>query len=244
MAKDAAIRLNDYRAELPYEAIDLLGSIRDWSNLQVAIEEDKIWLKGFTEEQVNAPEIKQLPGLVLYLFRDGLLFLSNTLVPSQKMRTALLWSPIEKALHLSWPGFNHNFFGIHEKVTARLISKEEEQAAFAFCAKMKVIKNTIVNTPGFKLAPVKWTVVGEYALIIGTPLLAFPGQSYWQKDSHLLPSGWDFEFNNMSTLLQQKYNPDQSRWLLWEQNGSYKAIPKAMVRALSVSSFRLTENVY
>ncbi|MBL7706523.1 MAG: hypothetical protein JNM21_13340 [Taibaiella sp.] len=244
MANDAAIRLNDYRAELPYEAIDLLGSIRGWSNIQVAIEEDKVWIKGFTEEQVNAPEIKQLPGLVVYVFRDGLLFLRNALVPSQRMRTALLWSPVEKALQLSWPDFNHNYFGIHEKVTARLIRKEEEQPAFALCAKMKTIKNTIVNTPAFKLAPLKWTVVGENALVIGTPLLAFPGQSYWQKDGHLLPSGWDFEFNNVSILLQQKYNPDQSRWLLWERNGSYIALPKAMFRELSLSSFRLTENIY
>lgn len=244
MAKDAANRLNDYRAELPYEAIDLLGAIRAWSNLQVAVEQDKIWLKGFTEEQVSAPELKQLPGLIVYLFRDGLLFLRNALVPSQRMRTALLWSPVEKALQLTWPDFNHNYFGIHEKVMARLVRKEEEQAAFAFCAKMKVIKHTIINTPGFKLAPLKWTVAGEDALIIGTPLLAFPGQSYWQKDGHLLPSGWDFEWNNMSILLQQKYNPDQSRWLLWAQDGSYKAIPKAMARELSVSSFRLTENIY
>jgi len=244
MAKDAAIHLNDYRAELPYEAIDLLGTIRNWGNIQVAIEEDKIWLKGFTEEQVNAPEIKQLPGLVVYLLRDGLLFLRNALVPSQKMPTALLWSPVERALQLTWPDFNHNYFGIHEKVAARLVQKEEEQIAFAFCANMKAIKNTIVNTPAFKLALMKWTVVGNKALIIGTPLLAFPGQSYWQKDGHLLPSGWDFEFANLSILLQQKYNPDQSNWLLWAQNGSYRAIPKAMLRELSVSSFRLTENIY
>ncbi len=244
MAKDAANRLNDYRAELPYEAIDVLGSIRGWSNIQVAIEEDKIWLKGFTEEQVNGPELKQLPGLVVYLFRDGLLFLMNALVPSQRMRTALLWSPVEQALQLTWPDFNHNYFGIHEKVKARLIRKEEEQAAFAFCAKMKDIKPAIVNTPAFKLAPLRWTVVGEDALIIGTPLLAFPGQSYWQKEGHLLPSGWDFEFNNMGILLQQKYNADQSRWLLWAKNGSYRAIPKSMFRELSISSFRLTENIY
>lgn len=244
MAKDAAIRVDDYLAELPYGAIDLLGAIRSWTNLQLAIDEDKIWLKGFTEEQVNDPEIKQLPGLILYLFKDGLLFLSNALVPSRKMRTALLWAPIDKALQLTWPDFNHNYFGIHEKVTVRLIRKEEEQVAFALCAKMNAIKHTIINTPAFKLAPLKWTVVSGHALITGTPLLAFPGQSYWQKEGHLLPSGWDFEFNNMSTLLQQKYNPDHSSWLLWAQNGSYRAIPKAMFRALSVSSFRLTENIY
>ncbi len=244
MAKDTAIRLNDYRAELPYEAIDLLGAIRDWTNIQVAIDGDRIWLKGFTEEQLNATEIKQLPGLVRYVFRDGFLFLKNALVPSGSMRTALLWSPLEKALQLTWPDYNHNYFGIRQKVTARLIRKEDEQAAFALCAKMKTIKHSIAATPAFKLAPLKWAVVDEYALITGTPLLALPGQSYWQREGHLLPSGWDFEFDNMSILLQQKYNPDQSRWLLWAQNGSYSAIPKSMLRELSVSSFRLTENIY
>lgn len=244
MAKYAADRVNDYRAELPYEAIDFLGAIRDWTNIQIAIEEDTIWLKGFTEEQANAPEIRQLPGLVLYEFRDGLLFLKNALVPSRKMRSALLWSPVDKALQLTWPGFNHNYFGIREKVPVRLVQKETEQPAFAFCAKMKDIRHTIINTPAFKLVPLKWTLLGEQALIFGTPLLAFPGQSYWQKDGHLLPGGWDFEFKNMGALLQQKYNADQNNWLLWQPEGNYIAIPKTMIRQLSVSSFRLTENIY
>jgi len=244
MAKNAAISLSDYRAELPHQAIELLGAIRDWNNVQLAIEEDTIWLKGFTEEQAIAAEIRQLPGLVLYTLRDGLLFRKDALVPAKKMRSALLWSPLEKALRLSWPSFNHNYFGIHEQVAVQLVQRDEEQTAFALSAPLKEIRSTILHTPKFKLDLLQWTLAGDRALILGTPLLAFPGQTYWKRDGHLLPSGLDFEFKNMSPLLQQKYNPDQSNWLLWHTDGSYLAIPKTMIKKLSLSSLRLTENIY
>jgi hypothetical protein len=72
-------------------------------------------------------------------------------------------------------------------------------------------------------------------------VLSFPGQTYWAKDGHLLPAGFDFEFRNMSSLLQRKYNTNQDQWLLWNENGSVLPINKTDFRELSVSSFRLTE---
>jgi hypothetical protein len=40
--------------------------------------------------------------------------------------------------------------------------------------------------------------VGDKALFLGTPLLSLPGKTYWTKDGHLLPAGFDFEFKNVS----------------------------------------------
>jgi hypothetical protein len=61
------------------------------------------------------------------------------------------------------------------------------------------------------------------------------------KDDHLLPTGFDFEFKNLSSLLRKKYNKDSDKWLLWNENGSYLALNKEDFRKLSVSSFRLTQ---
>lgn len=241
MAEDSSKRLKEFRAELPRSDEDFLGSIRDWKNIQMAIDDEAIWLKGFTLEQAAAPEIQQLPDFILYELRDGLLFRKEALVPSKKMRSALLWIPIDKALQLSFPPSNQNYFGIHEQVKVKLKENNEEHPVIAMLSNIADIKDSIAALPKFKLEKIKWTILGNKALFMGTPLLSFPGKTYWTKDRHLLPAGLDFEFKNLSTLLQQKYNQEQEEWLLWDENGNYLSIKETDFRQLSVSSFRLTE---
>lgn len=241
MAKDSSERIKEFWAELPRADEDFLGSIRDWKNVQIALEEDVIWLKGFTDEQAVSPEIQQLPDFLLYELREGLLFRRNALVPSKKVRTALLWTPIDKALRLTFPPSNQNFFGIDEKVEVRLKPSEEEEPAAALLSSITEIKDTIIALPKFKLEKLDWIVMNEKALFLGTPLLSLPGKTFWAKDGHLLPTGFDFEFKNLSSLLQRKYNAGQDQWLLWNEEGSVLSINKNDFRKLSVSSFRLTE---
>lgn len=241
MAKDPSNGLKDYWAELPRADEDFLGSIRDWKNVQIALEDDLIWLKGFTDEQAISSEVQQLPNFLLYELREGLLFRKDALVPSKKVRTALLWASIDKALKLTFPISNNNFFGIDERINVKLKISEEEKPAVALLSSLIEIKETITTLPKFKLEKLDWIVINEKALFIGNPLLSFPGKTYWAKDGHLLPTGFDFEFKNLSSLLQKKYNADQSQWLLWKEDGSYLNINKNDFRKLSVSSFRLTE---
>ncbi|WP_426477229.1 hypothetical protein ACP3T3_18505 [Chryseobacterium sp. CBSDS_008] len=241
MAEDSSKRLKEFRAEIPRADEDFLGSIRDWKNVQIAMDNETIWLKGFTEEQAAASEIQQLPDLILYELRDGLLFRKEALVPSKKMPTALLWIPIDKALQLSFPPSNQNYFGIHEQVQIKLKESHEEQPVIALLCAIEDLKESIVTLPKFKLEKIKWILLGNRALFIGVPLLSFPGKTYWSKDRHLLPAGLDFEFKNLSTLLQQKYNKESEGWLLWDKNGNYLLIKNTDFRPLSVSSFRLTQ---
>ncbi|NML59006.1 hypothetical protein [Chryseobacterium cheonjiense] len=241
MAKDPSEHIKEFWAEIPRRDEDYLGSIRDWKNVQIALEEEVIWLKGFTEEQAASPEIQQLPDFLLYELRDGLLFRRNALVPSKKVRTALLWTPIDKALRLTFPLSNNNFFGIDEKIGVTLMPCEEERAAVALLSSIAEIKDFIITQPKFRLEKINWTVLEDNALFLGTPLLSFPGETFWEKDGHLLPAGFDFEFKNMSSLLQKKYNAGLDQWLLWDKHGSVLAIHKNDFRKLSISSFRLTE---
>jgi len=241
MAEDSSNSIKEFWAEIPRIDEDFLGSIRDWKNVQIASEEDVIWLKGFTDEQAVSSEIQQLPNFLLYELREGLLFRKDALVPSKKVRTALLWTPIDKALKLTFPISNNNFFGIDEKIEIQLKPSEEEQPATALLSLIAEIKNTIIALPKFKLEKLDWIVINDKALFLGTPLLSFPGKTYWSKDGHLLPTGFDFEFKNLSTLLQRKYNAGQDQWLLWNEDGSVLHLNKEDFRKLSVSSFRLTE---
>lgn len=241
MAEDSPKRIKEYWAEFPRADEDFLGSIRDWKNVQIATDDEVIWLRGFTEEQAVSSELQQLPNFLLYELQDGLLFRINALVPTKKIRTGLLWMSIHKALQLTFPPSNQNFFGIDEKVKIQLKSSEEEHPAEALLCSIKEIKNIIIALPKFKLEKLSWIVINDKALFMGTPLLSLPGKTFWIKDSHILPTGFDFEFKNLSVLLQRKYNNEQHKWLLWNEDGSYASIDKNDFRKLSVSSFRLTE---
>lgn len=241
MAEDSSNSIKTFWAELPKADEDFLGAIRNWKNVQIAIDEELIWLKGFTDEQAASSEIQQLPNFILYELRDGLLFRKEALVPSKKMRTALLWTPIDKALKLTFPISNNNFFGINEKIDVKLKPSEEEQPAMALLCSISEIKEAIITIPKFKLEKLDWIVINDKALFLGTPLLSFPGKTFWSKDGHLLPTGFDFEFKNLSSSLQRKYNECNEDWLLWSENGSVLNIKKEDLRKLSVSSFRLTE---
>lgn len=241
MAEDSSNGIKTFWAELPKADEDFLGAIRDWKNVQIAMDEEIIWLKGFTDEQAASSEIQQLPNFILYELRDGLLFRKDALVPSKKMRIALLWTPIDKALKLTFPISNNNFFGINEKIDVKLKPSEEEQPAMALLCSISEIKEAIITIPKFKLEKLDWIVINDKALFMGTPLLSFPGKTFWLKDDHLLPTGFDFEFKNLSSLLQRKYNECYEDWLLWSETGSVLNIKKEDLRKLSVSSFRLTE---
>ncbi|KMQ60438.1 hypothetical protein ACM40_11605 [Chryseobacterium sp. BLS98] len=241
MAEDPSKCVKEFRAEIPRADEDFLGSIRDWKNIHIAVDEDTIWLKGFTEEQTASPEIQQLPNFILYELREGLLFKKGALVPDKKMRTALLWSPIDKALRLTFPASNQNYFGIDEKAKVSLKPGSEEHPAVALLSIISEIKESIPAQPNFKLENIEWTVINDKALFLGTPLLSLPGKTYWTRDGHLLPAGFEFEFKNLSSLLQQQYNKSLDKWLLWNEDGTYLPIKKEDFRPLSVSSFRLTE---
>ncbi|REC48531.1 hypothetical protein [Chryseobacterium pennipullorum] len=241
MAEDPSKHIKEFWAEIPRANEDFLGSIRDWKNVHLAIDEETIWLKGFTIEQAGSPETHQLPDFIMYELREELLFKKDALVPTKKMRTALLWRAIDTALRLSFPASNQNYFGISEQVQIRLKESNEEQPVIALLSRLDNIKESMAAIATFKLERIKWTVIDDNALFLGIPLLSFPGKTYWTKNGHLLPAGFDFEFKNLSTFLQQKYNNEEDGWLLWDENGNYLALKENDFRPLSLSSFRLTE---
>ncbi|MEC5173536.1 hypothetical protein [Chryseobacterium nepalense] len=241
MAKDPSEYIKEFWAEIPRPHEEYLGSIRDWRNIQVALDDEMIWLKGFTAEQAVSKEIQQLPNFILYELRNGLLFRKSALVPSKKIRSALLWTPIDKALRLTFPISNNNFFGIDEKVEVKLKPSEDEKPAVALLSSINDIKDRLITLPKFKLEKLDWIIIDDKALFLGMPLLSFPGKTYWTKDDHLIPAGFDFEFKNLSSLLQRKYNANRDHWILWSENASFLPVLKSDFRKLSVSSFRLTE---
>jgi MoxR-vWA-beta-propeller ternary system domain bpX2 len=226
--------------ELDQAHLDYLGPIRHWSQLEVATMQDCCWVKGLTGDQLQMPEIKSIPFKKIFYEKDNQLFPYGSRLPVKKLPSPLLWMPLEKGLPLSLPSFNHNYFGIEEKLTVRLAPSAAEQPATALLITLKALESYILSAPAIRLKPLDWTIVDDQALIIGAPLLPLPGVTWWKTGNSLLPAGYAWEWPTLSGIIEEELNDGGHHWLLWQPDGSYLSIPKDQFSPLSISSFRLT----
>lgn len=231
-----------YLLEIDKNHKELLASIRHWENVKIAFSETTIWLKDFTLEQINASDLQQIPHLIFYEVKENLLFLRGSVLPSKKAPSALLWSPIKRALPVELPSLNHNFFGIQEKVAVQIIKSEIEREAFALLTSIATAKEYIENAPEIRLKPLHWTVLEDKILFIGTPLLPIKGTTFWKNTEAFLPTGFDFELPILSDVIANRINANRENLALWESDSSCVLIPKNSVKPLSISSFRNTFN--
>jgi hypothetical protein len=75
----------DYLVKLSVEHKDFLGQIRHWDNLKLAVELTDIWIKNFTETQLNSAELLSIPFISIYVCKDNLIFPKGSLLPLKKM---------------------------------------------------------------------------------------------------------------------------------------------------------------
>jgi len=221
---------------------EVLGSIRHWENVKIAFTDTAIWLKDFTLEQSNSADLQQLPHLVSYEVKDNLLFLRGSLLPTKKVPSALLWSPIMRALPVELPGLNHNFFGINEKVAVQIVKSEIEKEAFALLTSIATAKEYIETAPEVRLKNLEWIVLEDKVLLFGTPLLPIKGVAFWKNKNAFLPTGFDYELPILSAIIDKKINSDGQNYVLWQSDSSCVLISKNSVKPLSIGSFRKTFN--
>ncbi|KFF08928.1 hypothetical protein [Flavobacterium hydatis] len=229
-----------YFLEIKKEHKDFLGLIRHWDNLKVSFETDTIWIKDFSLEQIAEAEIQQIPYKTIYELKDNLLFEKGKLLPSKKLPSGLLWTPILRALPVSLPKFNHNFFGVDQKLKIVLKPSEDIKEAIALLVDYEELKLYIESAPKYRLEPLQWVIIDKRALIIGNPLLPIKGSTYWIDNNFLIPTGYNFEWFALVKILQEKLNPSEENIILWNTDNSYSIISKTQIKQLSISSFRLT----
>jgi hypothetical protein len=229
-----------YFLEINKKDVAFLGAIRNWENVKIAFNEQSVWVKDFLQEQLNATEIQQIPFHVIYQLRDNLLFKKGSLLPSKKLPSGLLWTPIVRALPVSMPKFNHNYFGIDQMLEIGLKPSEIIKEPYALLTDYNELQAYIETAPDFRLIPLKWVILGQKIVIAGNPLLPIKGDTYWLKDDFLLPAGFDFEWSVLSKTLQKSLNPLGQHIIIWNKNNSSFSIAKDKMKPLSISSFRLT----
>jgi hypothetical protein len=227
--------------EIEQQHLDYLGPIRHWSQLKIAVSPGVYWVKGLTDDQLAAPEIKSIPFKRIYYTKGQLLFPQGGRAPAKKLPSSLLWTPLERGLPLDLPSFNHNYFGLREKLTIRLVPSEKEEGPAALLTTIALLRTYILSAPAVRLRPLTWVIIDDQALILGQPLLPLPGDSFWSKGDLLLPVGLDLEWTPLAETLNRELNSEGNDWLLWDKEGRYCLIEKTQCRPLSISSFRQTD---
>lgn len=217
-----------------------LATLRHWGNLKIGFEKDEIWLKDFDYLQINSTEVKQIPFKKIFYSKDSKLFLYGSLLPDRDI-PALLWTPIERGLPISLPQFNHNFFGINQKLNIRLIAARAERDVAAILVSELVLKEYIETAPAVRLQSLNWVVVNQTeCLLIGQPTLPIKGQVFWQNEDSLIPAGFDFEWTILSEKINQLINPTKKYLIIWDVDSTCFLIPKDIFKPLTISSFRQT----
>ena len=239
MAEHASNHIN-YFLQVDKTSLEDLGLLRNWSNVKIAFDADQIWLKDLDFAQANSSAVKSIPFKKIYSEKDGKLFPQNSLLPERNV-PALLWSPIDRGLPVKLPAFNHNFFGIHQKLKMKLVASDKEQESVATLVSLKDLKNYIQTAPAVRLQNLSWTVIENSALVIGKPLLPIRGKNFWQREELLIPAGYDLELYALANELNEKINPEKNNWILCQEDASFIHIQKNQLNKLSIGSFRLTE---
>jgi MoxR-vWA-beta-propeller ternary system domain bpX2 len=218
----------------------LLGQIRHWDNLKLAIDAEHIWVKNFTSAQIDSPVLKAIPFINIYCCKDNLLFPKGSLLPIKKMST-FLWTPIERALPIELVGLNHNFFETDQRQAIKLVPTFEEQVATFLLLDINIAHQYIENASAIRLNTLSWVVVNnEQVLIHGEPLLPIDGKAFWQKGKFIFPLGFSLEFVLLEKTIAQKMDDANDSLIWWMDEVNYTCIDKTMFKALSISSWKQT----
>lgn len=222
---------------IPSEHIDVLGSIRHWENLKMAVDGQTVWVKDFTTTQIESAEVKIIPYKEVFYSRGPKLFPHGSGLPGGTV-PSLLWSPIERGIQVQLPAFNHNYFGVQEKVETRIVRVEREEEPVAMLIGLSSLKEYLSSAPAVRSEKLQWTVVGPFAMVMGTPILPVKDNVLWQRGGNLLPAGYDFELPAIAESLEKHLSEGGTKYLLWHPDSSYTAVPKNNFRQLSLSGFR------
>lgn len=213
-----------------------LGTIRHWSNVKMAYDGDDIWLTGFDEAQIHAPEVKSIPYACSYTARNGKLYRLHSLLPVQNI-PSLLWTPIERALPVQIPLTNSNYFGIRQHIEPKLVTSKNEHPAAAMMISLATLGDYIHIAPSVRISRMEWAIIGHDALIAGTPVLPVNGDVFWQNGDFLIPAGYDFDLPVLSGTINKVFNPQGHR-VVWRTDSSYILVDKRCFRPLTISSYK------
>ncbi len=242
MAQNAANDLT-WMMSVARERLDDLGSIRHWSNLKMGFDGDTVWVRDFTTAQIQSAAVKMMPFKSVYRLNGNKLFPEGSQLPARN-EPALLWTPVDRGLPVTFPALNHHFFGIATKVPVQLVVSEHILPTYALLVSLDDLEMYIETAPAVRLQHLGWTILdSDFALVMGSPVLPVPGAAFYRSKDFLLPAGYTLEFPVLADILNKKVNTSGRNWVLWRADGTCSMIDKQQVKPLTTGAFRNSVNI-
>lgn len=214
--------------------------LRNWAHLKLAVDGNLIWIRGFKEGDLVSTKVLQIPSIKRYYLRGAHLIPFGKQLPAL-IEPNLIWSPIQRALKISLPKENFNYFGINQTYKIALVPSTEVRPITATIVSLKTLETYLYTALPFRLQNLEWTILNkEEALIIGTPILPIQGQDLYKDACFLLPAGKKLQYSNMVNVYETALGDSAEYWYLAEEHGSFQKLRKADFTPLSKGSFTKT----
>lgn len=224
------------------EDSSLLAAIYPYAFLEIATQENLVWVKNIPDELILTAAIQRIPSQRIFATENNLLYLYNKLMPVGKL-PSLSWLPIQEGLTLNLPSINPNYFGIGSKINLQLVARATPEKALFLLANLADLQTYLETAAAWRLNVLDWTIIGQYhALIKGEPMATIRGTSYWRREQHILPLGLDLEWPILSKSIAQYLDTEGKHWIFWQKNGHYSLVPKLHFKPLTRSSFYYTQD--
>lgn len=240
MAQNITERIN-YFLQIDVDNKEHLASVRKWNNLKVAFDKNTIWISNFEFYQIDSLEVKTIPQKKLFYSKNGKLFLLNSLLPDCK-EPSLLWTPIERALPIEILKYNHNYFGLTEKIEIKLIKDTTEKKVEVLYTSLDDLLSYAETAPKIRLDKIKWVLINnENVLLFGTPILPINAEAFYKIENAIIPTGYKMELEILHKTVNEKINPENDSWIIWNTDSNYYKVEKSILKQLSLSSIRKTK---
>lgn len=219
---------------------DVVFGLRKWNHLRMATEHDLIWIRGFSENEIESIQVLSLPSVNRYYLKEAKLYAYGGRLPS-RIEPSLLWTPIERALKLSLPKQNFNFFGLEQNHDISIVPSELERQIDATMIPIETLQTYVNTAPRIRMAHLKWCLINsKYALIIGMPLLPVKSDDFYLNKCFLIPGGWKLKYENMINVYKKALPDNTDYWYLIDTTNKICKIRKSDFSFLNKGSVRQT----
>lgn len=232
--------INEYWLQIPLQYKTKLAQLRTWKHLKACVDNSMIWVRGLSTDDVASLTIRSIPFKEFYYQKENALFKIEGNLPEYRLKTSWIWMSLEHILPLELPNSNFNFFEFSKTTKIRISTSTLEKKATAQRIDWVTFENYIHTAHAIRLQSLNWVIIDQSVLIIGEPLLALPGDTFWQTNSFLLPTGCDFQFPAFSKTFKDQLNPNSNYFICFNTDGSFFKIEKEALQKLSISSYRKT----
>ncbi len=204
-----------------------LAGIRHLDNVWIH-EGKQIYLKVASSEQKLDACFRALPAISTNIVEDRLLFREAALTPHSQM-PELDWLLLRDALPIEMPiaAMPGKFLAEQQSITPRLERDSTDRNASALEISVQQWNRFILQCPSVRLSRLEVAACEDgRVLLLGEPLPALPGKSFWQMENVLIPMGYALELEILIPVMESSLNPFGDQLLLLNPKGSIELIGK------------------